>query len=72
MDDKFKFWCLFAEGGVSPGNRFDDKEKAETAAQELCLRQGKTIYVLESISGFEMPKPTINAFATTRSKKDKP
>jgi hypothetical protein len=64
MTYKYKFWMVFAEGGGHPNKQHWSKVSAELEAIRLAQKNRNPVYVLESVSGYEVPPPTVSKFNT--------
>ena len=62
-----KFWMVYSEGGQSPKAKHDSERSAAEEAHRLAKLNGRPAYVLESISGYEVPEPLVVKFSTKES-----
>lgn len=60
----YKFWMVFAEGGQSPNKQHFSEFDARAEAQRLAKKNGRRAYVLESVTGYEVPEPAVSEFRT--------
>ena len=63
----YKFWMVFAEGGQAPRKQHFIEAKAVAEAQRLAKENGRPVYVLESMMGYEVPEPLVVKFATSET-----
>lgn len=64
MTTHYKFWMVFAEGGHAPSKQHFVKAEAETEAQRIAKKNGRSVYVLESVHGYMVPEPAVIMFVT--------
>lgn len=65
MNEIYKFWMVFAEAGTSPSVVHHVKSDAEKEAIRIAEKTGKRTFVLESICGYQIPKPEVVMFETS-------
>ena len=73
MTNKYKFWMLVADGHMH--KQYWSKASAELEAIRLAQKNGKPVYVLQSVSGYEVLPPTVFKFNTDKaalSEQEKP
>ena len=63
----YKFWMVFAEGGQAPRKQHFIEAEAVAEAQRLAKENGRPVYVLESMMGYEVPEPLVVKFATSEA-----
>jgi len=61
---KYKFWMVWAEGGQAPNKQHFSEFDARTEAQRLAKKNNRPAYVLESVTGYEVPEPAVSEFST--------
>ena len=60
----YKFWMVFAEGGQAPNKQHFVEAEAVSEARRLAKKNGRPVYVLESMMGYDVPEPLVVKFAT--------
>ena len=60
----YKFWMVFAEGGQAPNKQYFSKVDAREEAKRLAKKNGRPVYMLESVVGYEVPEPALSEFRT--------
>jgi hypothetical protein len=61
--DEEMFWMVYVDGGGAPAVRWTSLGQAESEAQRLATKEGRTAYVLEGVSGYRIQKPQAGRFA---------
>lgn len=55
----YRFWMVYVEGKRGPGVTHDTQEAAEQEARRLALETRLPAYILESITVFYVPEPSV-------------
>lgn len=63
----YKFWMVYSKGGHARTKKHDSEKSAAAEAHRIAKSNGRPAYVLESISGYEVPEPLVVKFATKES-----